>query len=486
MTLYRKHRPQLINELDLEDVRKTLQGLAKDPENLPQQLMFAGPRGSGKTSAARIIAKLVNCENPVKTEIGSEHYYEPCNKCDQCNAINKAGNIDVIEMDAASNRGIDDIRSLRDSVSLAPNSAKRKVYVLDEAHMLTTEAANAFLKTLEEPPSHVIFILATTDPEKLPGTVRSRLTTISFKKAKLEEIERQLNRVSEKEKLSIEPGVIEMISNQVDGSFRDAVKMLESLLVSGKNITKKLTESHIKSASGVNPENLLSSILEKDSKEALGIIDKYAQGGGSVKHLIDSLVISLREKLLSQTQNSEDIITLINMLFEAKLKLKATNLEQLPLEIAIISWANKSPKSEVKTESKEEIKPEVKKKIKIKSTSFDEDSWAKILSCVKEKNASVEALLRASKPFGLDGNTFKVGVYYRFHKERLETNDLRRALEDSVSEILGVSPIKVICDLTEREKPLPKRPDPPMRTENGLTKPGEEDIISAAKELFGN
>jgi DNA polymerase-3 subunit gamma/tau len=222
MTLYLKYRPQTIDELDLESVRKRLKSLLFNNTDIPHAFLFAGPKGTGKTSAARILAKVINCENNKKRS-------EPCNKCSQCISISKGTNIDVVELDAASNRGIDDIRSLKESVALSPNSAKKKIYIIDEAHMLTLEAANAFLKTLEEPPPHVIFILATTDPQRLPQTILSRLTTIQFHKANAKEIARQLDRVINGEKLKIENGVIDLIISHSDGSFRDAVKLLESM-----------------------------------------------------------------------------------------------------------------------------------------------------------------------------------------------------------------------------------------------------------------
>ena len=179
-------------------VREELKKIVKS-KKIPHALLFSGPKGTGKTSAARILAKVINCEDPDKSG-------EPCNKCSQCTAITKGSSLDVIELDAASNRGIDDIRSLRDAVKLSPVSARKKIYVVDEAHMLTTEAANAFLKTLEEPPDHVVFILATTNPEKLIPTVRSRLANIVFAKATVEEIKRQLVRVVKGEKWEADTG----------------------------------------------------------------------------------------------------------------------------------------------------------------------------------------------------------------------------------------------------------------------------------------
>src|SRR3990167_6143081 len=175
MTFYLKYRPQTLVDLDSTPVRESLIKIVES-KSIPHAFLFSGPKGTGKTSAARILAKIVNCENP---PAGGE----PCNICDQCISIAKGENLDVIELDAASHRGIDDIRALRDAVKLSPAKAKKKVYIIDEAHMLTTEASNALLKTLEEPPSHVVFILATTNPEKLIETIRSRAVNINFRKA---------------------------------------------------------------------------------------------------------------------------------------------------------------------------------------------------------------------------------------------------------------------------------------------------------------
>ena len=158
MTLYLKYRPKNLDEIDLRDVAESLKKIVSK-KTFPHAFLFAGPKGTGKTSAARILAKILNCEDLQSSE--------PCNRCSQCISIDKGSNLDVIEMDAASHRGIDDIRNLKDAVNLAPVTAKKKVYIIDEAHMLTTEASNALLKTLEEPPDHVVFILATTNSEKL-------------------------------------------------------------------------------------------------------------------------------------------------------------------------------------------------------------------------------------------------------------------------------------------------------------------------------
>src|SRR3989339_2148575 len=178
MVLYRKYRPQKLADLDIEEVRQKLEKTLSSPY-LPHAYLFAGPKGTGKTSAARIVAKILNCEK-IK---GKTTQVEPCNRCDSCLSITGGRHFDVLEIDAASNRGIEEIRDLREKIKLVPVSGKFKVYIIDEAHMLTPDAFNAFLKTLEEPPAHAIFILCTTNPTKLPLTIISRLQRFNFSRA---------------------------------------------------------------------------------------------------------------------------------------------------------------------------------------------------------------------------------------------------------------------------------------------------------------
>jgi len=212
MTFYLKYRPQRLNELDLAAVREALTEVLK-AKSLPHAWLFSGPKGTGKTSAARILAKAINCQKRHPPAGGAE----PCQKCGSCIAVSSGRSLDIIEIDAASNRGIDDIRDLKEKIRLAPAQLKYKVYIIDEVHMLTAEAFNALLKTLEEPPEHAVFILATTEPAKLPETITSRCFLIPFNRASEAEIIRSLNRVIIGEHIKIAGGDLAAVAERVSG-----------------------------------------------------------------------------------------------------------------------------------------------------------------------------------------------------------------------------------------------------------------------------
>ncbi len=505
MTLYLKYRPQRIDDLDSEKIRAILKKVIKSG-NIPHAFLFSGPKGTGKTSTARILAKVINCEKPQKDG-------EPCNVCNQCTSTTNGSNIDVIELDAASNRGIDDIRALKDNIILAPASGKKKIYIIDEAHMLTTEASNAFLKTLEEPPDHVVFILATTNPEKLPETVRSRLTTVIFEKAKKEEISKKLQKVADGEKLKIKEGALDIIASTADGSFRDAIKVLEQLSISVDVINKDLVEEFISRNKVITSQEFLEILLAKDTKSAIEKIEKISQAGGSVKNFMDQLISKIHEKILDQKGvEVSDYLTLVKLLYDAKKDMYVTPIEQLPLELAIIKWSGQNleikkesvdnPKKEVKQvpsplntreslaeKSSKKKEPEKEKakenlpneKLAVGDT-VDNEMWVKILENVRTKNTTIEALLRAAKPIGFDGKTLTLGVYYQFHKERLEIIQNRKTLEDILCITFGKSQVRVSYQLTERQIPVVAKSVKP----DLLTKADDKDIIEAAKEIFGS
>ena len=481
-TLYLKYRPQKIDELDIAEARESLTKIVKYGQ-IPHALLFSGPKGTGKTSAARIIAKIVNCEG-----VGAK----PCDKCEACKSIGGGGNIDVIEIDAASHRGIDDVRTLRDAVKLSPAQAKKKVYIIDEAHMLTTEASNALLKTLEEPPEHVMFILATTNPEKLIPTIRSRTTNINFRKATNEEVVRSLLRVIAGEKKKISEESLGLIAKAANGSFRDATKILEQLFTEEKSLDEKDIKEYLFQTKETNVGELLDLLAEKKTKDSLLTIHNFIVKGGSIKILIQELLFNVRTSLLAKVGigedllpkfSKDDLIKLIGLFATASEQINNAIIEELPLEIAIIKWCGED-KSDEPTKEIEVITntaAQIKKTTEVLREISDE-VWKTILAKVKPINSSIEALLRAARPIAYDGRNLTLGVFYRFHKERLEDGNHRRILEDVVGSIVG-SPVRIICTLTE---PPVKEQKEAVPEKTVLTEGEDKDIIKIAEEIFSH
>ncbi len=482
MTLYLKYRPQTVDELDLERVRESLKKIVASGR-IPHAFLFAGPKGTGKTSAARILAKIVNCQAKPDRALQDEGL--PCNKCGQCLAIQKGSSLDVVELDAASHRGIDDIRALRENVALSPSSGKKKVYIIDEAHMLTTEAANAFLKTLEEPPEHVIFIFATTDPHRLPETVRSRLTHIIFRKATLKEVGRQLERVIAGEKIKVEEGVVDAIAKAADGSFRDAVKILEQLSLESKKITKKTAEDFLQEGMPQTLDAFFSCLADKDREGSLRLIEDGVAAGLNIRNYVDLIFGKIHKALLAGEGlpgealpgfTKQELLDLIKLLSDAKCEMAFCPVTQLPLEIAVIKWchAKRGPALQdgAKKKDQEIESPEIKDVVNL--------PWQAVMTAIRPQNSSVEALLRAARPVEFDGQTLKLGVFYKFHKEKLETPQYTGILESTIETVIG-APVRVVCILTEPEKKEEKPQKEPV-----LTEPGDKDIIQTAKEIFGS
>ncbi len=518
MTFYLKYRPQKIEELDVAEVRESLSKIVSS-RKIPHALLFSGPKGTGKTSAARIIAKIVNCENK-KT---------PCDRCYQCTSIIKGENLDVVELDAASHRGIDDVRMLKDAVKLAPAKAKKKVYIIDEAHMLTLEASNALLKTLEEPPEHVIFILATTNPDKLVETIRSRTININFKKAANEEVVRSLSRVVKGEKIKVEKEALNLIAKAANGSFRDGTKILEQLITEKKSLKIENLEEYLFQTKVLNVEELLDILAKRDTKKAIEGIEEVIKNGGSMENLVEAVLNRLQKGILAKVGvgeedlkdfSQEDLILLVQLFSRANNELKGAVIEQLPVEIAVIEWcedlgqsqsarldlnspsgvAGTSPArshsggpvpseqaSTVDSTSQglaQTINPNARESAptQVNLKEINEEVWKMILAKIKPINTSIEALLRASKPLGFDGKVLTLGVFYRFHKERLEDGRNRKILEDVVNAVMG-TPVKVVCTLTE---PPIKKVVEEVTTTAVLTEGEDKDIIKIAEEIFGN
>jgi DNA polymerase-3 subunit gamma/tau len=294
--LYRKYRPQKLDDVLGQETNIEILKNAAKSDRLGQAYIFYGARGTGKTTTARLIAKLLNCEkrrnDPEFAKIG-----EPCNECRECLAIDAQNSFDVIEIDAASNRGIDEIRNLKENIRTSPASALHKVYIIDEAHMLTGAAFNALLKTLEEPPKHAVIILATTEFEKLPPTITSRAQRFVFKKLTKAIIIEKLTTIAKKEKIKIDEAAIELIAAAAEGSFRDAESLLDQISSLEKNITLDDAE-RVTGRTGLKKvHGLAEFIIAKDLKGALGYLNELNDEGHNLVQFAKDLIHYLRKVL---------------------------------------------------------------------------------------------------------------------------------------------------------------------------------------------
>lgn len=290
VALYRKWRPQGFDSLVGQEAVRTALTNALETGRIAHAYLFAGPRGTGKTSTAKILAKAVNCEHGPTPN--------PCNKCQNCVRINDGTSMDVFEIDAASNRGIDEIRDLREKVAFAPVNGRYKVYIIDEVHMLTTEAFNALLKTLEEPPPHVIFILATTEPHKIPATIHSRCQRFDFKRVTDSDIVKRLREVADGSGIAADDDALQLIAVQADGGMRDALSLLDQCGVMAERVSSETVRSVLGIVGREALRELVKAVGEGNVPKALELLEALLAGGKDVKQIITELAEYLRAVLL--------------------------------------------------------------------------------------------------------------------------------------------------------------------------------------------
>jgi len=492
---YRKWRPQTLAEVvGQEQVTQTLRN-ALNSGRVSHAYLFCGPRGTGKTSTGRILAKAVNCLTNGKGE--------PCNTCPMCQAITEGRALDMIEIDAASNRGIDDIRELRERVNYAPNQARYKVYIIDEVHMLTKEASNALLKTLEEPPPYVIFILATTEAHKIIPTILSRCQRFDFRRISQTDVISKLTHICSTEGIHMEPEALQLIAKAATGSLRDAENLLEQLTTYyGSDIALHQVQAILGITGDFRTKELVKHIINNDVSAGVITINSVDSDGLDLKQFNRELVEYLRGLLLIKTGSSEavdltaeDITELKDLAARASLSqiLKAVklfgqlelgfdNYSTLPLELALVDCAlssekeGESPTTQIEYETRQPIKaatpsypkqpiakpepaivpppavPEAAATITPPEPGSELEqlrlNWKQVVAQAPEdtKRTPAIAILRSAgvKPVAFEDNTVVLSFRYPLHKEKMGEPENQQVAEKIISNFLG-RPCRVRC-----------------------------------------
>lgn len=435
--LYRKYRPTNFSEVvGQEHIVKTLKNAVRR-EKIAHAYLFSGPRGIGKTTIARILAKVVNCKNPKSGE--------PCNKCENCLNINDNKFLDLIEIDAATHTQVDKIRDLIEKINFSPTSGKYKVYIIDEVHMLSKGAFNALLKTLEEPPKHAIFILATTEIHKIPATIISRCQRFDFRRLKVSEIKERLEKIAKQEKVKVEKGVLDFIAINSNGGLRDSESLFGQILsLEDSDITLKEVQTILAIADISVAVKLIELIVEKKYSEAIDYTNKITDDGYDLEQFNIFLIEYCRKLMLlkispeikenfssemteeqiaeleviSQKTSVSQILGMIRAFIKSKEEIKSSIIQQLPLELAIaeINIADKeSLTDKANTNYNDKIKEPIKK------------ITDKVSSSVKQSQNFIKKSMRLEKEEKTEDN--KTGA----NENKAELNNSNKITLDTVN-----------------------------------------------------
>ena len=496
--IYRRYRPMTFNDVtDQQHVKITIQNQITSG-NVAHAYLFAGPRGVGKTTIARLLAKTVNCEQ--RAEDGNE----PCNACSSCAEMNAGKALDIVEIDAASHTGVDNVReNIIEAVRFTPSKGKKKVFIIDEVHMLSTSAFNALLKTLEEPPAHALFVLATTEIHKIPQTILSRCQRFDFHRIAANDMKDRLRMIAKTEGVEVEEDVLSQVVRLSEGCLRDGESLLGQILALGeKKIGAEQASIILPITNTTLVIDLLETVAKNDVSSALNLLNAFVDQGGSIRNFIDELIDFVRTMLMLglgapyhdhydadvmqrmqaclQVMGARRTAEFLDVLLEVKAKPSYDALPHLPLEVAIVLFAGdvkhvevvETVKSvedvqidEVKKEPRE---PEAETAVHEESTSaatpIDPKSftieelkskWGRCCAVIKQRSVALPLALQAAEILKCEDGILEIGFKTSFHFENINQPKNTKIISESINEVMQSNiSIKPILIVSEEKKTL--------------------------------